>query len=166
MKAQAPQVEVSRRPDSAPAFVGILSWIFVMLNHRRHVALSGGLPTVMQGDPASRTSDIQYAPNSSRFVRPPSMAMLTLLSPSPMYVWNDSSYAPLVLPLFFALPAWNWLRKRSKSAIPYPPGPKPYPIIENLLDSPLGVPLWEGLAEMAKQYGEMLPSPELLGLTH
>ena len=111
--------------------------------------------------------DIQYAPNRScRLIIPPSMAMLTYLSPPPMYVWNDSGYVSLVLPLFFALPAWYWLRKRSKSAIPYPPGPKPYPIIGNLLDFPLGVPLWEGLTDVAKQYGEMLPSPGLLGLTH
>ena len=43
---------------------------------------------------------------------------------------------------------------------------KAIPIIRNFLDFPLGVPLWEGLAEVAKQYGEMLPSFELLGLTH
>ena len=87
-----------------------------------------------------------------------------------MYLWNDSSYVPLVLPLFFALPAWHWLRKRSKSALPYPPGPKPYPIIGNLLDFPLGVPLWEGLADMAKQHGRLLaflelPEPKLWQLT-
>jgi len=36
---------------------------------------------------------------------------------------------------------------------PYPPGPKGYPIIGNVLDFPKGT-LWEGFAKMAAEYGE------------
>jgi hypothetical protein len=68
---------------------------------------------------------------------------------------TDSGYAYLVLPVFVALPVWFWLRKRSKRALPYPPGPKEYPLIGNVLDFPFGRPLWEGLTDLAKRYGSV-----------
>ena len=71
----------------------------------------------------------------------------------------DLTYVPLLLPAFVALLAWYWLRKRSKSTLSFPPGPKGYPLIGNMLDFPLGVPLSEGLAGLAKQHGRMLPFP-------
>ena len=74
-------------------------------------------------------------------------------------MWNDLGYTTLLLPAFIALLAWYLLQKRSKSALPYPPGPKGYPLIGNLLDFPLGVPLWEGLADLARQHGRLLPFP-------
>ena len=125
-----------------------------------HKAIKGHIRHRVREDfPALRSSDIRTSANKTAVhgsVNPP--------LPSPMYVWNDSSYVPLVLPLLFALLGWYWLRKRSKTALPYPPGPKPYPIIGNLLDFPHGVPLWEGLTDLAKQHGKRLPPPELLGL--
>ena len=63
------------------------------------------------------------------------------------------SYTSLVLPICVALPVWYWLRRQPKSTLPHPPGPKGYPLIGNALDFPRGIPLWEGLASMAKQYG-------------
>ena len=46
------------------------------------------------------------------------------------------------------------LRRRwAPSRPPYPPGPKGYPVIGNVLDSPKN-PIWEGFAVMAKEYGE------------
>jgi len=44
------------------------------------------------------------------------------------------------------------LRRRSRSRLPFPPGPKGYPLIHNLLDAPLVAP-WEGYAELAKVHG-------------
>ena len=69
----------------------------------------------------------------------------------------EFDYTSLLLPVLVALPAWYWLRGRSKRVLPYPPGPKGYPLIGNLLDFPADVPLWEGLAGMAKQHGRVLP---------
>jgi len=39
-----------------------------------------------------------------------------------------------------------------RSRLPYPPGPKGYPIIQNLFDLPLKTP-WEGYAALSKKYG-------------
>jgi hypothetical protein len=72
---------------------------------------------------------------------------------------DDLAYIPLLLPVFIALLAWYWLRwrTRSKITLPYPPGPRGYPLIGNLFDFPTGVPLWEGLADIARRHGKMLP---------
>ena len=71
---------------------------------------------------------------------------------------DDLGYISLLLPVFVTLLAWYWLQKRSKSTLPYPPGPKGYPLIGNLLDFPVGAPLWEGLADMARQHGRLMSS--------
>ena len=73
-------------------------------------------------------------------------------------MWDNSGNISLLLPAFVAFLTWLLLRKRPKSTLPYPPGPKEYPLIGNLLDFPLGVPLWEGLSEMAGQHGTIFPS--------
>ena len=78
-------------------------------------------------------------------------------------MWNNLGYIPLVLPLIIAFSVWYWSQKRPKSTLPYPPGPKAYPLIGNALNFPLSVPLWEGLTDLAKKYGRELPSPELSG---
>ena len=44
-------------------------------------------------------------------------------------------------------------RRRAPSRPPYPPGPKGYPVIGNVLDSPKN-PIWEGFTAMAKECGE------------
>lgn len=71
----------------------------------------------------------------------------------PCCIMFYSDYTSLTLPVCVALPVWFWLRRRQKNALPHPPGPKGYPLIGNVLDFPTGVPLWRGLATMAKQYG-------------
>ena len=72
-------------------------------------------------------------------------------------MWSDSGYISLALPVLVAFPLWYWVKKSSKNVLPYPPGPKPYPLIGNLLDFPLNIPPWEGLKEMAEQHGQSLP---------
>ena len=54
--------------------------------------------------------------------------------------------------LLFALIALQWLKKRSKSGLPLPPGPKGYPIIGNMLDVPSIMP-WKTFQQWSKTYG-------------
>ena len=50
--------------------------------------------------------------------------------------------------------------------MPYPPGPKGYPVIGNVLDIPQDVPLWKALMSMAEKYSEWLVfAAHLRGLT-
>ncbi|KAH8994583.1 cytochrome P450 [Lactarius akahatsu] len=46
-------------------------------------------------------------------------------------------------------------RPQRRRGLPYPPGPKSWPIIGNLLDSPKQSP-WVAYAEMSKQHGDIL----------
>ena len=47
-------------------------------------------------------------------------------------------------------------RRRRKARLPYPPGPKGYPVIGNVLDIPQDVPLWGVLMQMAEKYSEWI----------
>ena len=40
-------------------------------------------------------------------------------------------------------------RKRRKHGLPYPPGPKGYPLLGNALDLPASIPIWENLTSLA-----------------
>ena len=45
---------------------------------------------------------------------------------------------------------WRW---RQSKRLSYPPGPKGYPLIGNILDLPQDVPIWKTFMSLAKQYG-------------
>ena len=59
------------------------------------------------------------------------------------------AFAAVVTAIALAVVWKRWALAR----LPYPPGPKRYPIVGNLLDFP-DSPIWEGYARMAEQYGE------------
>ena len=40
-------------------------------------------------------------------------------------------------------------RKLRKPGLPYPPGPKGYPVLGNVLDLSASIPIWESLASLA-----------------
>jgi len=44
-------------------------------------------------------------------------------------------------------------RKWRKPTLPYPPGPKGYPILGNVLDLPQDVPIWESLTLLSNRHG-------------
>ena len=56
-------------------------------------------------------------------------------------------------PLLFGVLVLALVRKRKKPTLPYPPGPKGYPILGNVLDLTMGVPLWEDITSLANRYG-------------
>ena len=47
-------------------------------------------------------------------------------------------------------------RRRRNPRLPYPPGPKGYPVIGNVFDVPQDVPLWKAAVSMGESYSERL----------
>ena len=52
---------------------------------------------------------------------------------------------------------WSWTKRRKFNPIwlPYPPGPKPYPLLGNILEMPTSYP-WLKYTEWAEIYGNIL----------
>jgi len=46
-------------------------------------------------------------------------------------------------------------RRWKKSTVPYPPSPRGYPLIGNVLDLATGAPIWESLASLADREGTL-----------
>jgi len=86
-------------------------------------------------------------------VRPPSTLSLLSLSTAMLEV-------PVLGLLLFCISVLA-LRKRKKPILSYPPGPKGYPILGNVLDLPQNLPIWENLASLANRHGT-LPSYSVL----
>ena len=70
---------------------------------------------------------------------------------SPMPSTNDVIVLGLSILSLYSLRLYLRKRERLRTA-PYPPGPRGYPIINNLLDIPTKDP-WVVYAELAKIYG-------------
>jgi len=51
--------------------------------------------------------------------------------------------------------------KWRRPSLPYPPGPKGYPILGNVLDLTTGVPIWETVTSLANRYGTLSSRPVL-----
>jgi hypothetical protein len=60
-------------------------------------------------------------------------------------------YAPAIDCLVFSIVAYLLTHRRQRE-LPYPPGPRPWPIIGNLLDVAKYSP-WAAYADMAKKHG-------------
>jgi len=48
--------------------------------------------------------------------------------------------------------AWKWQNNRKRP--PYPPGPKGYPLIGNILDLPQDIPVWQMFVALAQKSGK------------
>jgi hypothetical protein len=59
----------------------------------------------------------------------------------------------LYYPLPFAVFILVLVRRWKRPALQYPPGPKGYPILGNVLDLTMSVPFWEDITSLASRYG-------------
>jgi hypothetical protein len=64
-------------------------------------------------------------------------------------------FAPYLAGTAAALLVWAFLQLSRKRSLPYPPGPKPWPIIGNLLDFP-SEQEWLGFRKWNEQYGDVV----------
>ena len=67
----------------------------------------------------------------------------------------------IIYPLLLFITLFVLVGRRKKPALPYPPGPKGYPILGNVLDLPVNVPSWENFVSLANNHGtpNAVPSP-------
>ncbi|KAI0753237.1 hypothetical protein C8Q80DRAFT_1335218, partial [Daedaleopsis nitida] len=75
------------------------------------------------------------------------MAIATVLNETPQLY-----YLTLI---FLAVIIWQY-RRSSYNTLPLPPGPRPLPIIGNLLDVPSGDALEEAYYDLSAAYGEIV----------
>ena len=68
----------------------------------------------------------------------------------------------VLLPLLLCLPTPVFVRKWRKPALPYPPGPKGIPILGNVLDFSMSVPIWECLTSLSNSQGTFSSRSTLL----
>ena len=66
-------------------------------------------------------------------------------------------YIALLLASLLVLLSTHWLRKRAggSSSLPFPPGPKPMPLVGNWFDIPKSHD-WLKVAEWGKTYGDLI----------
>ena len=134
------------RPGALPLSCVYRAGFFIVFHSIRHHSRIWSYPETATFGYISKTGDTSYKVTAAAA---PEIARLSSLA----VMWGNSGYISLVLPPLIAFPVWYLLQNRSKNTLQYPPGPKAYPLIGNLLDFPASAPLWEGFTNLAKQYG-------------
>ena len=69
------------------------------------------------------------------------------------------SILPLGVVLLAVVVSFLVYTRRRTSALPYPPGPKGYPLIGNAFDIPRDVSLWKAAVSMGERHGILLVLP-------
>jgi len=59
----------------------------------------------------------------------------------------------IIYGLLLSIPVLILARRRKKPTLPYAPGPKGYPVLGNVLDLPMSIPIWENFVSLANKYG-------------
>ena len=62
-----------------------------------------------------------------------------------------SALYPLLFGVFILALVW----KRKRPTLSYPPGPKGYPILGNVLDLTMGAPIWEDITSLSTRHGTL-----------
>jgi len=62
---------------------------------------------------------------------------------------------PVLYPLLSGVCILALVMKWKRPSLPYPPGPKGYPILGNVLDLTTSVPIWEDVTSLANRYGTL-----------
>ena len=60
----------------------------------------------------------------------------------------------LIFSTFTLRYAWSWVKRRAINPVGLPPGPKPYPLLGNVLEMPASY-IWLKYAEWSKVYGDV-----------
>jgi len=62
---------------------------------------------------------------------------------------------PVLYLLLFCVSTLVLIREWKRATLPYPPGPKGYPLLGNVLDLPMGVPIWENITSLSNRYSTL-----------
>lgn len=89
------------------------------------------------------------------------LIMRVFATPSPLATSScgTTQPTPILCSQCLSPPGIVLVAKATKEDPAVSPGPKGYPSIGNPLNFPVGLPLWEGLAKLTEQRGEVGPVP-------
>ncbi|KAN0135790.1 Cytochrome P450 [Lactarius tabidus] len=122
------------------------------------LSLSRGNGIEPSNPPAHNINRISFLPLSSQERDDPFISLSLQLEKPHLTTGSAMATIPfitvvdIVLVLTFLHLLFNFRVHRRRRGLPYPPGPKPWPIIGNLLDSPKQSQ-WITYTEMSKKYG-------------
>ena len=118
--------------------------------------------------PGGKSSACRFGRLAANRFRPPVWRLTNIINPADSIVPPPTQKGPhdaprslsvamisilylLLLGVFILVIVRIWRR----ASLPYPPGPKGYPILGNVLDLTTTVPIWEDITSLANSYGTL-----------